>query len=140
MLSNKNLAAFTKSRPSLKVMGTPSKAGVSSKRSVFTAKYSRTSNKPSEADRQSYISGVRVRKNINAEMHKRRIMDVVNQLNEDELEKVSEMLKVSEALETGNEAIATEDGPVEANDDDEGLDEEADQVEDLKSEVRTQVT
>jgi len=32
-------------------------------------------------------------------MHKKRIMEVVNNLNEEELEKVSEMLKVSEAFE-----------------------------------------
>lgn len=33
-----------------------------------------------------------------ADYHKKRIMDVVDQLNEEELEKVSEMLKESEAL------------------------------------------
>ena len=42
---------------------------------------------------------IRVRKNIVAEKHRKRIMDVVNQLNDDELEKVSEMLRVSEAMD-----------------------------------------
>ena len=44
---------------------------------------------------------MRVRKNVQAEQHKKRIFDVVNQLTEEELEKVSEMLRVSEALNQG---------------------------------------
>lgn len=64
-------------------------------------------------------------------------MDVVNQLNEEELEKVSEMLRVSEALENDDahafdrdeddEAVRLEDEPRE-------LDAESqDQVDDLSS-------
>ena len=41
---------------------------------------------------------MRVRKQAVAEQHKKRIMEAVNQLNDDELEKVSEMLRVSEAV------------------------------------------
>ena len=41
----------------------------------------------------SNYNGLRVNKNAAAEQHKRRILNVVNQLNEDELEKVSNMLK-----------------------------------------------
>ena len=60
----------------------------------------------------SATSGFRVRKNIVAEKHKKRIMDVVNTLNEEELEKVSEMLRVSEAMDKGdrNPMFADEDG------------------------------
>ena len=47
----------------------------------------------------SMTGAIRVRKNIVAEKHRKRIMDVVNQLNDDELEKVSEMLRVSEAMD-----------------------------------------
>lgn len=43
-----------------------------------------------------------MRKSATAEMHKRKILEVVNQLTEEELEKVSEMLKVSEALDSGS--------------------------------------
>lgn len=52
-------------------------------------------------------------------------MDVVNQLNEEELEKVSEMLRVSEALENDDahafdrdeddEAVCLEDDPKEVD-------------------------
>ena len=41
---------------------------------------------------------MRLRKQAVAEQHKKRIMEAVNQLNDEELEKVSEMLRVSEAV------------------------------------------
>ena len=65
----------------------------------------------------SATSGIRVRKNIIAEKHKKRIMDVVNNLNEEELEKVSEMLRVSEAMDKGdkNAMFADEDDCEEAD-------------------------
>jgi hypothetical protein len=43
-------------------------------------------------------------------MHKKRIMDVVEQLNEEELEKVSEMLRESDALLRQEEATVDVDG------------------------------
>ena len=43
--------------------------------------------------------GMRIRKSQAAELHKKRILEVVNQLTAEELEKVSEMLRSSEALE-----------------------------------------
>lgn len=42
---------------------------------------------------------MRIRKPQNAVEHKKRIFDVVNQLNEEELEKVSEMLRATDAVE-----------------------------------------
>lgn len=42
---------------------------------------------------------MRMRKPQNAGEHKKRIFDVVNQLNEEELEKVSEMLRATDAIE-----------------------------------------
>ena len=60
------------------------------------------------ADAQSNTTSIRVRKQAVAEQHKRRIMEAVNQLNDDELEKVSEMLRVSEAVNE-NEQPAEDD-------------------------------
>jgi len=40
-----------------------------------------------------------------AEVHKKRIFDVVNQLNEEELEKVSEMLKLSEKMDNADDDL-----------------------------------
>lgn len=60
------------------------------------------------ADAQSGTTSVRVRKQAVAEQHKKRIMDAVNQLNDEELEKVSEMLRVSEAVNE-NEQPAEDD-------------------------------
>ena len=50
------------------------------------------------ADAQSGTTSMRIRKQAVAEQHKKRIMEAVNQLNDDELERVSEMLRVSEAV------------------------------------------
>lgn len=105
MMNQKNLAAFTKQRASLKVVGgpkhkLPSHMSQSSTHKSYFSNNSR-SNRPRQdgADVQSSNSQVRFRKSVNAaEMHKKRIFDAVNQLNEEELERVSEMLKVSEAL------------------------------------------
>jgi hypothetical protein len=46
---------------------------------------------------------------MNSEQHKRRILDVVNNLNEEELEKVSEMLKVSEAMDKNDPNVLLAD-------------------------------
>lgn len=75
------------------------------KNSVFSRfSQNKSSAKRSVAGGKSgSASGIRVRKSIGAEKHKKRIMDVVNQLNEEELEKVSEMLRVSEALDNGDD-------------------------------------
>ena len=122
MLSNKNLATFTKQRPSLKVIGTPnlratSQAGVSqassAQRSIFTQN-SRFSQKSKASDLTSNASGIRVRRSFAADQHKKRIMDVVNQLNEEELEKVSEMLRISEALENDDKHALDHDGEEDA--------------------------
>ena len=59
-----------------------------------------------EADIQSGTTSIRVRKQAIAEQHKKRIMEAVNNLNDEELERVSEMLRVSEAV---NENEAAED-------------------------------
>lgn len=57
------------------------------------------------------------------ESHKKRIIDAVNQLNEEELEKVSEMLKVAESLDARN----NEEGEPDAVTAPEELPEEQDQ-------------
>lgn len=49
---------------------------------------------------------MRVNKTAAAEQHKRRILDVVNQLNEDELEKVSELLRNSDALQSNADSAS----------------------------------
>jgi len=100
-MSAKNLAAFTKQRPGKtgpQHMNTTSQAGSKATKSIFTQNSRMTSKRGQETDVRSSAS-FRVRKTSNNVDHKRRIMDVVNNLNEDELEKVSEMLRVSEALE-----------------------------------------
>ena len=51
-----------------------------------------------EADALSGTTSIRVRKQVVAEQHKKRIMDAVNLLNDEELERVSEMLRISEAV------------------------------------------
>ena len=59
----------------------------------------------SRASRASRVkSALNSRKSIGSrqaiiESHKKRIIDAVNNLNEEELEKVSEMLKVAESLD-----------------------------------------
>ena len=50
------------------------------------------------SDAQSGTTSMRIRKQAIAETHKKRIMEAVNQLNDEELERVSEMLRVSEAV------------------------------------------
>lgn len=106
-MSSKNLAAFQKSRTSLKVIGTPShmrklpSQASLNPRSVFSQSRFSSRRMP-DADAKSYASSVfksgNARRSIAAEMHKKKILEVVNGLSEDELEKVSEMLRVSEAL------------------------------------------
>ena len=63
-------------------------------------------------------------------------MDVVNTLNEDELEKVSEMLRVSEAMDKGdrNAMFADEDGQ-----DYDGADREQDEETVVATEANDQV-
>lgn len=111
MLSTKNLAKFTKNRPGLKVVGAPNlnstRGGeggslITDRKSYFSkASQSRFSTK-SKDPKHANIDRIRVHRSNNAEQHKKRIFDVVNQLTEEELEKVSEMLRVSEALEQTN--------------------------------------
>lgn len=110
-MSAANLAAFTKARPFLKVVGTPnlnatasSRCSASQRASIFSYHSGRKagaeaqgagSEARSQRSAASYCSGVRVHRSAAAEQHKRRILDVVNQLNDEELERVSEMLKAS---------------------------------------------
>ena len=114
-LNQKNLAQFTKDRDSLKVVGEPRASGARSNasRSIFTSNKSRAN--------QSGTIKIRG----NAEQHKRRIMDVVNNLNEEELEKVSEMLRAADdepLPESMREGMPEE-----------GDDERLDEVDDLRS-------
>ena len=89
--------------------------------------------------RTSNYTGIRVRKTIAADKHKKRIFDVVNQLNEEELEKVSEMLKISQAMEGKGDILTEADGEEfarqaepEANDEEPADDqEEADLIEEI---------
>lgn len=112
LMSTQNLAAFTKQRPFLKVIGTPNlNATASSKSSMQASIFSYKNRRPKSrqdggrdaVDGKSQRSGVsqnnasRFQKNLAAEQHKKHIYEVVNTLNEEELEKVSEMLKASEA-------------------------------------------
>ncbi len=91
-----------------------------------------------DADQKSNATNYRLRKPINAEQHKKRIFDVVNNLNEEELEKISEMLKVSEAMDH-NEPLGKEgdfDGEVCFDEDGDGNEaEQQDQVDGLVSNV-----
>ena len=106
LMSATNLAAFTKQRPFLKVIGTPNlnataSSKCSQKSSVFSQR-SRPKSRQDQPDARSYHSAQshansRLNRSLAAEQHKRHILDVVNKLNEEELEKVSEMLKASEA-------------------------------------------
>jgi len=111
MLTTKNLANFTKSRPSLRVIGTPnlnatrSEAQQSERQSVFSSQKSRFSMKRKYETASK--GEVRVRLTRGAEQHKKRILDVVNRLTEEELEKVSEMLRASDTLA---EPVAPEGG------------------------------
>lgn len=76
--------------------------------------YSLASSRVSRPKSSSHVS-VNVRNALqkqgisNSDMHKKRIMDVVEQLNEEELEKVSEMLRESEALLNQDEATVEAD-------------------------------
>ncbi len=92
-----------------------------------------------DADQRSNATSYRLRKPVNAEQHKKRIFEVVNNLNEEELEKISEMLKVSEALDR-NEPLVEEgdrDGEVRFDEDADGNEaEQQDQVDDLVSSVQ----
>ena len=107
-MSAQNLAAFTKQRPFLKVIGTPNLNATSSQKSshqgsIFSYKSRPKSRQYDKQDVRSYRSGQgqaggsRFFRASAAEQHKKHIFDVVNNLNEDELEKVSEMLRASEA-------------------------------------------
>lgn len=92
-----------------------------------------------DADQKSNATSYRLRKPVNAEQHKKRIFEVVNNLNEEELEKISEMLKVSEALDR-NEPLGEDgdhDGEVRFDEDVDGNEaEQQDQVDDLVSSVQ----
>lgn len=67
-----------------------------------------------------------MRKSV-ADAHKRRILEVVNNLNEEELERVSEMLKVSEAMDQNDpKLLADEDGNELQADDETQVNDEAD--------------
>ena len=140
MLSQKNLANFTKERPSLKVLGTPNlnatRSQVSERKSLFSAgsRFSKRSRVDAEVVRGSQNG---------SESHKRRIIDAVNQLTPEELEKVSEMLRASEVVQPNHEVMNRQrnrssdpleiDGEVRV--DDEGADAEieaADQVDELR--------
>ena len=113
-MSSKNLAKFTKTRPSLKVVGTPQLNATrasdyvsqSDRQSIFSQQ-SNMKRRQLDADQRSNATSYRLRKPVNAEQHKKRIFEVVNNLNEEELEKISEMLKVSEALD-GKEPLGEE--------------------------------
>ena len=99
MMSSKNLAAFSKQKSNLKVAGTTPNFQATSQasekpRSIF----SQGGRFRKEADLQSGTTSIRVRKHVVAEQHKKRIMEAVNQLNDEELERVSEMLRVSDAV------------------------------------------
>ena len=106
-MSSKNLANFSQHRASIGVIGTPNMNATSSKAqskapSVFSRFSANKGGKRSAEDIRSRMSaGERVPKSVQAEKHKKKIMDVVNNLNEEELEKISEMLRVSEAMGKG---------------------------------------
>lgn len=86
---------------------------------------------------------MRIRKSQKEEIHKKRILDVVNQLTAEELERVSEMLRNTDALEVPLEdqhsqtmdAAGEYDGEVRLDEDGNPIEpsEIGDQVEDLLS-------
>ena len=65
-------------------------------------------------------------------------MDVVNQLNEEELEKVSEMLRVSEAMDKGDAGFGDEEGGADGEYEGQQEDQEAETV--VNSEAADQVS
>jgi hypothetical protein len=86
-MSSKNLAEFTKNRTGLKVIGDPSNKKLTSHMSISGGKssvFSQPSHFKSrkDIDGLSSQSGLRFRRSKAAEMHKKRILEVVNQLSE----------------------------------------------------------
>ena len=141
LMSTQNLAAFTKNRTALKVIGTPSlhatKEVASSvgPKSIFSS-HSRMSRKQKDlSDMTSVVSGIgiRGRKEPVAQEQKKRIMDVVNRLNEEDLEKLSEKLKAEELVVGAAEIEVDDNGDINLEDDQEGVLEDLDQVDDLES-------
>ena len=129
-MSSKNLAAFSRQRPSLKVAGTTPNMQATSQvsqqtKSVFSQGSRFMDRNRKAADAQSGTTSMRIRKQAVAEHHKKRIMEAVNQLNDEELERVSEMLRVSEAVNENEPAEDDVNVLDEAN-------EEQDQVGDIE--------